>query len=83
MSVESIMKAMRIKEIIAEQLRVGENEITQESRFVDDLGADSLDLLEVLMALEEEYNLDIPNEDAEKMLTVGDVVAYVQEHTTK
>lgn len=76
MSIES-----RIKEIISEQLGADEGEITRESRFVDDLGADSLDLIELLMILEEEYNLQIADEDAAKMLTIGDVVAYVRDHT--
>ena len=78
MSIES-----RIKEIVAENLGMDESEIKPESKFIEDLGADSLDLLELLMVLEEEYNLEITDEDAEKMLTVGDVVAYIREHTTR
>jgi acyl carrier protein len=71
----------RIKEIVAENLGMDESEIKPESKFIEDLGADSLDLLELVMVLEEEYNLEIADSDAEKMLTVGDVVAYIQRHT--
>lgn len=72
----------RVKEIIVEQLGVNENEVTPEAKFVDDLGADSLDLVELVMALEEEYNLEISDEDAEKILTVGDVIEYIQAHVS-
>jgi len=64
----------RVKEIIVEQLGVNENEVTPEAKFVDDLGADSLDLVELVMALEEEYNIEISDEEAEKILTVGDAI---------
>jgi len=70
----------RVKEIIVEQLGVNEAEVTAEAKFVDDLGADSLDLVELVMALEEEYNLEISDEDAEKILTVGDAIEYIQAH---
>lgn len=70
----------RVKEIIVEQLGVNENEVTPEAKFVDDLGADSLDLVELVMALEEEYNMEISDEDAEKILTVGDAIEYIQSH---
>lgn len=72
----------RVKEIIVEQLGVNENEVTPEAKFVDDLGADSLDLVELVMALEEEYNMEISDEDAEKILTVGNVIEYIQAHVS-
>ena len=68
----------RVKEIIVEQLGVNEGEVKPEAKFVDDLGADSLDLVELVMALEEEYNMEISDEDAEKILTVGDAIEYIQ-----
>lgn len=71
----------RVKKIIAEQLGVNENEITNESSFVDDLGADSLDTVELVMALEEEFSTEIPDEDAEKITTVQQAVDYVHSHT--
>ena len=70
----------RVKEIIVEQLGVNEAEVAPEAKFVDDLGADSLDLVELVMALEEEYNMEISDEDAEKILTVGDAIEYIQKH---
>ncbi len=73
----------RVKEIIVEQLGVNESEVTPEAKFVDDLGADSLDLVELVMALEEEYNMEISDEDAEKILTVGDAIEYIKSHSTK
>jgi acyl carrier protein len=72
----------RVKEIIVEQLGVNESEVIPEAKFVDDLGADSLDLVELVMALEEEYNMEISDEDAEKILTVGDAIEYIQSHVT-
>jgi len=72
----------RVKEIIVEQLGVNESEVTPEAKFVDDLGADSLDLVELVMALEEEYNMEISDEDAEKILTVGDAIEYIQAHVS-
>ena len=71
----------RIKELIAENLGVSDDEIKQDSHFIDDLGADSLDTVELVMALEEEFDLDIPDEDAEKLVTVGTAISYVQEKT--
>ncbi len=71
----------KVKKIISEQLGVDASEITPESHFIDDLGADSLDTVELVMQLEEEYGLEIPDEDAEKIQTVGDVVKYIEEHT--
>ena len=70
----------RVKEIIVEQLGVNESEVNPEAKFVDDLGADSLDLVELVMALEEEYNIEISDEDAEKILTVGDAIEYIKTH---
>lgn len=69
----------KIKQIIAEQLGVKLEEIKSESSFIDDLGADSLDTVELVMALEEEFNIEIPDEDAEKMATVGDAIRYIEE----
>ncbi len=71
----------KVKKIIAEQLGVDESEITNESHFIDDLGADSLDTVELVMALEEEFGIEIPDEDAEKIQTVGDVAKYIEEHS--
>ena len=69
----------KIKSIIAEQLGVIAEEVNPESSFVDDLGADSLDTVELIMALEEEFNVEIPDEDAEKMSKVADVIKYIEE----
>jgi len=69
----------KIKEIIAEQLGVKKEEIKPESSFIDDLGADSLDTVEVVMALEEEFGIEIPDEDAEKITTVGEAIKYIEE----
>lgn len=68
----------RIKGIIVEQLGVGAEEVTPGASFIEDLGADSLDIVELIMALEEEYDMEIPDEDAEKIQTVQDVISYVQ-----
>ncbi|MGG5462342.1 acyl carrier protein [Clostridium sp. B9] len=73
----------KLKVIIADKLSVNEDEITMESTFIDDLGADSLDIVELIMALEEELEMEIPDEDAEGFKTVGDVVEYITEHTEK
>lgn len=70
----------RVKAIIAEQLGVNEEEVTTEASFVDDLGADSLDTVELVMALEEEFGIEIPDEDAEKIATVNDALTYIKEH---
>jgi acyl carrier protein len=69
----------RVKKIIAEQLGVEEDEVTPEASFVEDLGADSLDTVELVMALEEEFSIEIPDEDAEKILTVGKALEYIKE----
>jgi acyl carrier protein len=70
--------ANRVKEIIAEQLMVDLEEITEDSTFVDDLGADSLDRVELIMEFEEEFGIDIPDADAEKIQTVGEAIAYIE-----
>jgi acyl carrier protein len=71
----------KISEIIVEQLGVKPEEVTPEASFVDDLGADSLDTVELVMALEEEFGIEIPDEDAEKIQTVGDAIRYIEEKT--
>jgi acyl carrier protein len=80
---EEVGKSMavedRIKKIIAEQLGVDEDEVVPEASFVDDLGADSLDTVELVMAFEEEFDIEIPDEDAEKILTVGRAIEYIKE----
>ena len=70
----------KVKEIIVEQLGVTETAVTMEASFIDDLGADSLDIVELIMALEEEFDMEIPDADAEKVVTVGDVVEYIKEN---
>ena len=70
----------KVKEIIVEQLGVAENTVTMEASFIDDLGADSLDIVELIMALEEEFDLEIPDADAEKIVSVSDVVDYIKEN---
>ena len=70
----------RMKKIIVEQLGVDDGDVTPQASFVEDLNADSLDLVELIMSLEEEFNLEISDEDAEKIHTVGDALEYVQEH---
>lgn len=68
----------KVQEKVSEQLGVDVDEVTMESSFIDDLGADSLDIVELLMALEEEFDIEIPDEEAEKLSTVGDVVEYIK-----
>ncbi len=72
----------RIKEIIVEQLGVEKDQITLDASFIDDLGADSLDTVELVMAFEEEFDIEIPDEDAEKIRTVRDVTDYLNTHLT-
>jgi len=72
----------RVKEIICEQLGVSEDQVTPQASFIEDLGADSLDIVELVMALEEEFGLDIPDEDADKLKTVGDAMNYLKSHAT-
>ncbi len=71
----------RVKEIICEQLGVEESEVTPAAKFIEDLGADSLDTVELVMAFEEEFDLEIPDEDAEKITTVGDAIQYIKENS--
>jgi len=71
----------RIKEIVAEQLGVEESQVSNESSFMDDLGADYLDTVELVMALEEEFDIEISDENAEKIQTVQDAIDYISEHT--
>lgn len=70
----------KVKAVIVEQLGVSETSVEMESSFIDDLGADSLDIVELVMALEEEFDMEIPDADAEKVVTVGDVVEYIKEN---
>jgi acyl carrier protein len=75
--------AEKVKEIIVEQLGVDENQVDDSASFVDDLGADSLDIVELVMAFEEAFDLDIPDEDAEKIATVKDAVDYIKSKSGK
>ena len=69
----------KVKEITVDQLGVDEDQVTMEASFINDLEADSLDIVELMMALEEEFDIEIPDEDAEKIATVGDAVEYIKE----
>ena len=71
----------RVKKVVVDQLDVNEDEVTPTASFVDDVGADSLDQVELIMAFEEEFDIEIPDEDAEKIGTVGDAVNYIDEKT--
>jgi acyl carrier protein len=73
----------RVKDIIVEQLGVKPDQVTPEAKFIEDLGADSLDTVELIMALEEEFGIEVPDEQAEKLTTVGDVAKYIEEHQQK
>jgi acyl carrier protein len=73
----------KVKEIIAKELEVDVKQLQPEAKFIEDLGADSLDIVELVMALEEEFGLDIPDEDADKLKTVGDAMNYLQQHAGK
>jgi acyl carrier protein len=75
--------ADRVKDIIVEQLGVNADEVTPEAKFIEDLGADSLDTVELVMAFEEEFGAEIPDEDAEKLQTVSDVIKYIEERGDK
>ena len=78
MSSEEILE--KVKGIIVEQLGVADTAVTMEASFIDDLGADSLDIVELVMAIEEEFDIEIPDSDAEKVVSVGDVVDYIKDH---
>ena len=78
MSTEEVFE--KVKAIIVEQLGVTESAVTMEASFIDDLGADSLDIVELVMALEEEFDIEIPDTDAEKVVAVSDVVEYIKEN---
>jgi len=69
-----------VKEVVVEQLNVNADDVKEDSKFVDDLGADSLDVVELVMALEEKFDIEIPDEDAEKIATVGDAVKFIEEN---
>ena len=73
----------KVKDIIVEQLGVNPEQVTPNASFIEDLGADSLDTVELVMAFEEEFSVEVPHEDAEKLQTVGDVVKYIEEKTAK
>lgn len=72
------MEFEKLRDIIVEVLNVDENEVTMESTFIDDLGADSLDVFQIIMGIEEEFYIEIPNEEAEKIVTVGDAVEQIK-----
>ena len=72
----------KVKDLIIEQLGVESSQVNEGAKFVDDLGADSLDTVELVMALEEEFSIEIPDEDAEKITSVGDAVKYINEHSS-
>ena len=78
MSSEDVLE--KVKKVIVEQLGVAEASVVADVSFIDDLGADSLDIVELIMALEEEFDLEIPDADAEKIVSVGDVVDYIKDH---
>ena len=71
----------RVKEVLSEQLGVEEDDVTPTAKFIEDLGADSLDTVELVMALEEHFDIQIPDEDAEKIVTVGDAVQYIKDNS--
>ncbi|MBL0721019.1 MAG: acyl carrier protein [Sulfurovum sp.] len=72
-----------VKEVVIEQLNVAADEVKEDSKFIEDLGADSLDVVELVMALEEEFDIEIPDEEAENILTVGDAIKFIEEEKNK
>ena len=70
----------KVKDIIVEQLGVNADQVVQEAKFIEDLGADSLDTVELIMALEEEFGIEVPDEEAEKLVSVGDVTRYIEDN---
>ena len=72
----------KVKDIIVEQLGVDASQVTEDAKFVDDLSADSLDTVELVMALEDVFSIEIPDEDAEKIASVGDAINYIKQHTS-
>ncbi len=78
----SVTVEERVRNIICDQLAIEQDKVIQTASFIDDLGADSLDIVELVMTMEEEFDLDIPDEDAERMKTVGDVVQYITSKAT-
>jgi acyl carrier protein len=73
----------KVKDIIVEQLGVNPEQVTDEASFIEDLGADSLDIVELVMAFEEEFSVEVPDEDAEKLQKVGDVIRYIEDKSSK
>jgi acyl carrier protein len=73
----------KVKDIIVEQLSVNAEQVTPEAKFIEDLGADSLDVVELVMAFEEQFGVEVPDEDAEKLMSVGDVIKYIEEKQDK
>jgi len=71
----------KVKNIIVEQLGVSEDQVVEDAKFIEDLGADSLDTVELVMAFEEEFGIEVPDEDAEKLTKVGEVITYIKEHS--
>jgi len=78
---EELLK--KIRAIVADKLSISEDQVTEEASFIDDLGADSLDTVELVMALEDEFGMDIPDEEAEKLTTVGKAMDYILSHLSK
>lgn len=78
---EELLK--KVKTIVADKLSISEDQVTEEASFIDDLGADSLDTVELVMALEDEFDMDIPDEEAEKLTTVGKAIDYILDHISE